>query len=57
MAITLANLGTNGPRLSDKLKSLCYINDRMSRIGIYLDTSRLKIGRNSLVNRLNMLAK
>lgn len=52
MAITLANLGTNGPRLSDKLKSHCYVNDQKPGISTYQDMSRLKIWRHSLANRL-----
>jgi len=57
MAITLTNLGLSGPRLSDKLRKRCYVNDRMPGIGYFQDYSRLKIGRNSLVNRLPMLRK
>jgi len=57
MAITLTNLGKSGPRLSDKLINKRYINDRRPGIRIFPDTSRLKIGRHSLTNRLEMLKK
>jgi len=57
MAITLTNLGKTGPRLSDKLVNKRYINDRKPGIGIFPDTSRLKIGRHSLTNRLEMMKK
>jgi len=57
MAITLKNLSANGPRLSDKLVKLCHVNDRIPGVGTFQDYSRLKIGRNSLVNRLPMLRK
>jgi len=35
MAITLTNLGTSGPRLSDKLCKRCYVNDRMPGVGYF----------------------
>jgi len=57
MAITLTNLGYDGPRLTNKLLARCYINDRRPGIGTFHDTSRLRIGRNSFVNRLEMLKK
>jgi len=56
-AIALTNLSANGPRLSDKLVKHCYVNDRIPGVGTFQDYSRLKIGRNSLVNRLPMLRK
>jgi len=55
IVITLSNLGNDGPRLTDKLRARCYINDRRPEIGT--DTSCLRIGWNSFVNRLEMLKK
>jgi len=56
MAITLYNLST-GPPLSSKLKENAYINDRRPGQATIIDRSRLKIGKQSLVNRLNCLKK
>jgi len=50
-AIQLVLLGNNGPPLSVKLSQNLYRNDRTGLIS-FMDTSRLKVGRNSLPNRL-----
>jgi len=54
MAITLYNLG-HGPPLTRKLREASYINDRRPGTATISDRSRLKIGKQSLVNRLNCL--
>jgi len=50
-AIQLTLLGESGPPLSRKLRDNLYKNDRTGRIS-FMDTSRLKIGKHSLQNRL-----
>jgi len=54
LAINLMN-GTTP--LGRKLKSKCYVNDRNPGRGTISDTSRLKIGRFSLANRLQCLRR
>jgi len=56
MAISLLNL-TSGPPLSSKLRSRAYIDDRKPGIGVINNASKLKIGKQSIVNRLNCLRK
>jgi len=55
IAIELTNLKTNGPRLSEKMFARCYVNNRRPGQGIFMDESRLRIGRNSLPNRLDVM--
>jgi len=50
-AIQLTLLGESGPPLSRKLRDNLYRNDRTGKIS-FMDTSRLKIGKRSLQNRL-----
>lgn len=50
-AIQLTLLGDSGPPLSRKLCQNLYRHDRTGKIS-FMDTSRLKIGKNSLQNRL-----
>jgi len=50
-AVQLALMGSSGPPISKKLQGNIYRNDRTARVSI-MDTSRLRIGRNSLQNRL-----
>jgi len=54
IAITLYNLST-GPPLTIKLKECSYINDGRPGMAIIIDRSRLRIGRQSIVNRLRCL--
>jgi len=54
MAITLYNLG-QGPPLTQKLCEASYINDRQPGTTTIGDRSKLKIGKQSLINRLNCL--
>jgi len=54
LAITLYNT-QNGPEMSAKLRNASYINDRTSGRAIFMDSSRLRIGKNSLCNRLNCM--
>jgi len=56
-AISLYCLNEKGPRLSQRLRSSCYINDHKPGIGSFIDSSRLKIGRHSLANRLQMMKR
>jgi len=56
IAITLYNLST-GPPLTNKLKESSYINDRRPGMAIIIDKSRLRIGKQSIVNRLKCLGK
>jgi len=55
LAINLALMGDRTTRLGRRLQGCMYINDRCPGRGITMDTSRLKIGRNSFLNRLNCL--
>jgi len=55
MAISLTLLKNNSTRLGKKLQSQLYINDRCPGRAITMDTSRLRIGKNSFVNRLQCL--
>jgi len=57
MAIVLTYRGANGLPMSDKLIKKRCINDRRPGIGTIPETSRLKIGRHSFTNRLEMLKK
>jgi len=50
-AVQLTLMGANGPPITKKLRDNLYQNDRTGRIS-FMDTSRLKIGRNSLQNRI-----
>lgn len=45
MVTPLTNLGVNGRRISDKLKSRCNINERKPGQSIFMDMPRLKIGK------------
>jgi len=54
MAISLHNF-EDGPPLSEILRHAAYRNDRLPGQAIYMDSSRLRIGKNSLVNRLNCM--
>jgi len=54
MAISLHNL-EDGPPLSETLRHAAYRNNRLPGQAIYMDSSRLRIGKNSLVNRLNCM--
>jgi len=47
----------DGPPISQKLKHAAYINDRLPGIASMMDSSRLKIGKHSLPNRLRCLRK
>jgi len=55
MAISLMLLKNNSTRLGKKLQSHLYINDRCPGQAITMDTSRLRIGKNSFINRLHCL--
>jgi len=55
MAINLYNLGNDGPPLTSKLKASAYINDRQPQRAYFMDTSRLRIGKHSLPNRMNSM--
>jgi len=50
-AIQLVLLKEKGPPITEKLTSSIYRNDRSGMI-TFMDTSRLKIGKNSIQNRL-----
>jgi len=54
MAINLMNGSTP---LGKKLKAKCYVNDRIPGRGTITDTSRLKVGKFSLSNRLQCLRR
>jgi len=54
LAIALYNCH-DGPEMSTKLRNAAYINDRTSGRAIFMDSSRLKIGKNSFNNRLNCM--
>jgi len=56
LAIALFNLPC-GPPLSSKLRSRAYINEIKPGIAIISDASKLKIGKQSIVNRLNCLRR
>jgi len=56
LAIVLYNL-PDGPRISKKLKETSYINERTTGKAIFMDTSRLRIGKNSFLNRLQCLRR
>jgi len=45
----------SGSPMSQKIKNSCFENDRNPGIASSWDTSRLRIGRHSLVNRLRCL--
>jgi len=45
----------NGPPLSHKIRNNAYLNNRKPGLATFMDSSRLKIGRNSLQNRLKMM--
>jgi len=51
LAIKLLHLGQSGPPMSDGLANNLYINERTGKASI-MDTSRTKIGKASLKNRL-----
>jgi len=51
----LLTLMEQGPPMSQKIKNSRYENDRNLNVASVWDTSRLKIGRHSLVNRLRCL--
>jgi len=55
VAIELTNLNKDGPRLSEKMHARCYVNERRPGLGTFMDESRLRIGRNSLPNRLEVM--
>jgi len=55
LAIRLYNLGDSGPPMSTLLKNSAYINDRQPERAYFRDSSRIKIGRHSFVNRLNAI--
>jgi len=54
-AINLYLLARNGPPMSFKLQTSAYINDCQPGKAHFMDTSRLKIGKQSLLNRLTSL--
>jgi len=45
---------TNETRIGEQLCQQCYINDRPPLKGTFFDTSKLKIGRQSFQNRLQV---
>jgi len=51
------NLQYEGPPISQRLKHSAYINDRLPRVALMMDSSRLKIGKHSLPNKLRCLRK
>jgi len=53
LAINLYLLDNTGPPITQKLKTSAYINDRLPGIAHFMDTSRLKIGKQSFPNRLS----
>jgi len=53
-AINLFN-DVNGPPMSTLLRTMAYINDRNPGKAIFMDTSRLRIGRYCLANRLSFM--
>jgi len=55
MAISLYNLGVDGPPLTSKMRAAAYINDRQPLRAYFMDTSRLRIGKHSLPNRVNSM--
>jgi len=55
LAINLYNLGDSGPPMSTLLKNSAYINDRQPERAYFIDSSRIKIGWHSFVNRLNSI--
>jgi len=55
MAMKLYLLGQAGPPMSTKLRASAYINDRQPHKVHFMDTSRLKIGKQSLTNRLSSM--
>jgi len=57
MAITLMNLGEEGPPMSLRLKHASYKNDRLPGLASMIDSSRLRIGKHSLPNRLLCLKR
>jgi len=57
IAIILYCLNERGPRLTHRLRSSCYINDRKLGIGSFTDSSRLKIACHSLPNRLKLMKR
>jgi len=54
LAISLVLMGS-GPPMSQKIKNSLYENDRNPGVASVWDTSKLRIGRHSLVNRLRCL--
>lgn len=56
LAINLLLMGDHTTRLGRKLCGNIYINDRCPGRPITMDTSRLRIGRNSFLNRLQCLS-
>jgi len=57
MAINLYLLNQAGPPMSTKLHEPAYINDRQPHKVHFMGTSRLKIGKQSLTNRLSSMRK
>jgi len=57
MAITLMNLDEEAPQMSLRLKHAAYRNDRLPGVASMMDSSRLKIGKHSLPNRLLCLRR
>jgi len=55
LAINLYNLGEGGPPLSQALINSVYVNDRNASRAYFRDTSRTKIGRHSIVNRISCI--
>jgi len=56
IAITLYNLST-GPPITARLRDCSYINDRRPGLATITDRSKLRIGKQSLVNRLSCLRR
>jgi len=54
LAINLYN-DADGPPMSTVLRSKAYINDRNPGKAIFIDSSRLRIGRHCLANRLSFM--
>jgi len=55
MAINLYLLNQAGPPMSTRLRRSAYINDRQPHKVHFMDTSQLKIGKQSLANRLSSM--
>jgi len=54
LAISLFN-NKNGPPISSQLRASSYRNDRLHGRAVFMDSSRLKIGKNAFPNRLNCM--